>query len=81
MALPRAGCHVNEAPDMNKPLRPALLLLAALLAAGVAPAGSAADPRQDLHKAFVHNLALKSYKATMTDLKSNRIASTAGVER
>ena len=61
---------------MNKPLRPALLLLAALLAAGVAPAGSAADPRQDLHKAFVHNLALKSYKATMTDLKSNRTAST-----
>ena len=61
---------------MNKPFRPALCLLAAVLAAGIVATSSAADPRQDLHKAFVQNLALKSYKATMTDLKSNRIAST-----
>ncbi len=61
---------------MNKPLRPTLLLLAALLSTGTATAGAAADPRQELHKAFVQNLALKSYKATMTDLQSNRTAST-----
>lgn len=61
---------------MNKSFRPALCLLAAVLAAGVMTASWAADPRQDLHKAFVQNLALKSYKATMTDLKSNRTAST-----
>ncbi|CAN5154987.1 hypothetical protein BH11PSE14_BH11PSE14_05130 [soil metagenome] len=61
---------------MNNFVRPALLLLAAALAAGTAAPGSAADPRQDLHKAFVHNLALKSYKATMTDLRSNRLVST-----
>lgn len=61
---------------MNLSVRPALLLLVALLSAGAATAGSASDPRQELHKAFVQNLALKSYKATMTDLKSNRTAST-----
>lgn len=61
---------------MNKRFRPALCLLAAVLAAGAMTASPAADPRQELHKAFVQNLALKSYKATMTDLKSNRTAST-----
>lgn len=64
---------------MNRTFRPAPLLLAAVLAVGTSAATSAApgpDPRQALHKAFVHNLALKSYKATMTDLKSNRAVST-----
>jgi outer membrane lipoprotein-sorting protein len=86
MASRRAGCHAHQAHDMNKPFRPVLLLLAAI-ACGCASAAASAqgagataaaavNPRQDLHKAFVHNLALKSYKATMTDLKSNRAVST-----
>ena len=50
-------------------------LLVACLALGlVAPA--AADPRQDLRKAYVSNLALKSYKATMIDMASNKTLST-----
>ncbi len=61
---------------MNRFARPALLLLAAAFAVGAATAGSAADPGQDLHKAFVHNLSLKSYQATMTDLRTNRLVST-----
>lgn len=35
-----------------------------------------ADTRQELHSAFVHNLALKSFRATMVDLTSNRTVST-----
>jgi outer membrane lipoprotein-sorting protein len=39
----------------------------------LAVAGSAlADARQDLHTAYEHNLKVKSYRATMLDLTSNR---------
>ncbi len=50
------------------------LLLACLALGLVAPA--AADPRQDLRMAYVSNLALKSYKATMIDVASNQTLST-----
>lgn len=49
--------------------------LAAFLALTFA-ASAAADVRQELHAAFVKNLALKSFKATMVDLASNRTVST-----
>jgi outer membrane lipoprotein-sorting protein len=48
--------------------------LVALLALGFA-ATAAADTRQELHAALTRNLALKSFKATMTDLTSNRTMS------
>ena len=35
-----------------------------------------ADTRQELHAAFVHNLALKSFKSTMIDLIQNKTFST-----
>jgi outer membrane lipoprotein-sorting protein len=59
-----------------RPVRP-LALAACLAAAGlaclaVAPP-AAADDRQALHRAFVQNLKLKSFKATMTDLKTNKL--------
>ncbi len=53
-------------------LRPILL---ALLAFAVA-APALADGRQELHSAFSNNLKLKSYKATMTDLTTNKVMST-----
>lgn len=52
--------------------RPALLAMLAFAYA----ASAAEDPRQDLHTAFVRNLELKSFRATMTDLTSNRMMST-----
>jgi outer membrane lipoprotein-sorting protein len=50
------------------------IALAALLALSFAGTASA-DPRQDLHKAFARNLGLKTFKATMTDLASNKTIS------
>lgn len=52
--------------------RRALLAVLALSFAATA----AADTRQELHKAFTQNLTLKSFKATMVDLTSNRTVST-----
>ena len=54
--------------------RLARIALAALLFLSFATAASA-DPRQDLHKAFVKNMALKTFKATMTDLSTNKTVS------
>ena len=51
--------------------RPAIV---ALLALTLAPAAWA-DARQELHDAFVRNVALKSFKATMVDLSSNKTVS------
>ncbi len=60
---------------MNRLLRRAAL--AACLATTGLPSLAAAQPaavgdRQALHRAFVQNLKLKSFKATMTDLKTNK---------
>lgn len=49
--------------------------LAALLAFAFASCAWA-DARTELHTAFVHNLALKSFRAKMVDLGSNRAVST-----
>jgi len=49
--------------------------LAAFLALTFA-ASAWADVRQELHAAFVKNLGLKSFKATMVDLTRNRTVST-----
>jgi outer membrane lipoprotein-sorting protein len=54
------------------PIRPLCAALLCLGAAGTA----AADARGDLHAAFAKNLAAKSYRATMTDLKSGKQVST-----
>lgn len=51
--------------------RTLLALFALAFAASVS-----ADVRQELHSAFVKNLALKSFRATMVDLTSNRTLST-----
>ena len=51
--------------------RRALATLLALSFAGAA----FADARQELHAAFVRNVALKSFKATMIDLSSNKTVS------
>ncbi|OGT58923.1 MAG: hypothetical protein A3E01_05995 [Gammaproteobacteria bacterium RIFCSPHIGHO2_12_FULL_63_22] len=48
--------------------------IVALLALSLAPAAWA-DARQELHQAFVRNMALKSFKATMVDLSSNKTVS------
>lgn len=53
-------------------LRPALLALAAGLLALSCAGAAAADPRGELRGAFQKNLALKSYRATMTDLASGK---------
>lgn len=58
---------------MNRRLRPAALAACLALAGLAAAPPAAADDRQALHKAFVHNLKLKSFKATMTDLKTNKV--------
>lgn len=48
----------------------------AVAALALAFAGTAlADARQDLHAAYLKVLALKSYKATMVDLRSNKTVS------
>ena len=39
-------------------------------------ASASADPRQELHEAFIHNLQLKSFRATMIDMASNKTVST-----
>ena len=52
-------------------IRRALVALLALAFAGVA----CADARQELHAAFARNVALKSFKATMVDLSSNKTVS------
>lgn len=51
--------------------RRALVALLALSFAGAA----CADARQELHAAFARNVALKSFKATMVDLSSNKTVS------
>lgn len=48
--------------------------LVALLALSFAGA-ACADARQELHAAFVRNVALTSFKATMVDLSSNKTVS------
>lgn len=58
-------------------LRPALLPLAAgLLALTCAGTAAAADARGELHAAFQKNLSAKTYRATMTDLKTGKQVST-----
>ena len=52
----------------------ARIALVALLSLSFSAAASA-DPRQDLHRAFVKNLGLKTFKATMTDLSTNKTVS------
>ena len=51
--------------------RRTLVALLALSFAGLA----CADARQELHAAFARNIALKSFKATMLDLSSNKTVS------
>lgn len=48
--------------------------IVALLALTLAPAAWA-DARQELHAAFVRNMALKSFKATMVELPGNKTVS------
>jgi hypothetical protein len=63
-------CHAPEIP--MAPIRPFCVALLCL----ALPVPVLADARSELHAAFAKNLALKSYRAQMTDLSTGKPVST-----
>lgn len=59
---------------MPRRARTTLVALTCLLSLSLAGAASA-DPRQELHQAFTRTQALKSFKATMHDISTDRTVS------